>query len=239
MTKYLDFEKLEAIDPVAFRATKPFPYTNPQRLLTDEGFKALLENMPDVSLFEKIFGYRRLGGQEPHDRYALEYTSDASVPEPWRDFIAELCSDRYRNALARLFGARNIEFRFHWHYTPAGCAVSPHTDSERENGSHLFYLNAEGDWDPNWGGNTLVLDDGGRLDFESAPPAEDFKNRIAANMIGNYSLIFERTDHSWHAVGEINCPPDQMRRLFIVVASPSNPIRKLRNRIIGKEAEFF
>ena len=43
MTKYLDFEKLEAIDPVAFRATKPFPYTNPQRLLTDEGFKALLE----------------------------------------------------------------------------------------------------------------------------------------------------------------------------------------------------
>jgi hypothetical protein len=239
MTNYLDFGRLEAIDPVAFRGTKPFPHANPEGLLTDEGYAQLLANMPDLSLFEKVFGYRRLGGQEPHDRYALEYTSDAPVPEPWREFIAELRSDRYRDALTRLLSARSIELRFHWHYTPSGCSVSPHTDSEREHGSHLFYFNGEGDWDPDWGGNTLVLDDGGRLDFESAPAIEDFDNPTPAEIIGNRGLIFQRTDHSWHAVRAINCPADRMRRLFKVVASPRNPIRKLRNRIIGKEAEFF
>ena len=75
MNRYLDFEKLEAIDPKFFRATQPYPYANPYGLLTEDGYQRLLENMPDISLFEKIFGYRRLGGQEPHNRYALEWTS--------------------------------------------------------------------------------------------------------------------------------------------------------------------
>ena len=79
MTQYLNFEKLEAIDPAAFLSTRPFPHANPQGLLTDEGFDRLLRNMPDISMFEKIFGYRRLGGQEPHNRYALEYEEHAGI----------------------------------------------------------------------------------------------------------------------------------------------------------------
>ena len=62
--QYLDFDKLEAIDPAEFLARSPFPHANPQGLLTDEGFEKLLHNMPDISMFEKIFNYRRLGGQE-------------------------------------------------------------------------------------------------------------------------------------------------------------------------------
>ena len=239
MTQYLDFEKLEAIDPVAFRAHKPFPYANPAGLLTDEGYEKLLRNMPNVSRFEKIFNYRRLGGQEPHNRYALEWTPDADVPQPWQEFIAELRSDRYREAVARLMGGKKVEFRFHWHYTPNGCSVSPHTDSKREHGSHLFYFNAEGEWDPSWGGETLVLDDGGRLDFETAPDYKDFEAEIPAKSIGNYSLIFERTDHAWHAVREIRCPKDKMRRLFIVVVSPKTLYWKIRDRVIGKKVRFY
>lgn len=237
--QYLDFEKLEAIDPVAFRATKPFPYANPYGLLTDTGYQSLLENMPDISIFEKIFGYRRLGGQDPHNRYALEWTPDVEVPKPWQDFIDELRSDRYRRAVARLMGANKVEFRFHWHYTPNGCSVSPHTDSKREHGSHLFYFNAEGEWDPSWGGDTLILDDGGKLDFRTAPSYEDFVAEIPAKSIGNYSLIFERTDRAWHAVREIRCPEDRMRRLFIVVVSPDNLFWKIRDRVVGKKVKFY
>jgi len=239
MTQYLDFAKLEAIDPAAFRSTQPFPYANPYGLLTDEGYQQLLANMPDISLFEKIFGYRRLGGQEPHDRYSLEWTPEVKVPEPWEQFIAELRSERYRKAVARLMGGKKVEFRFHWHYTPNGCSVSPHTDSKREHGSHLFYFNAEGEWDPTWGGETLILDDGGKLDFRTAPAYEDFVAEIPAKSIGNYSLIFERTDRAWHAVREIHCPEGQMRRLFIVVVSPDNLFWKVRDRIIGKKVRFF
>ena len=239
MTKYLDFEKLEAIDASEFLATKPYPWVNPQGLLTDEGFDRLLHNMPDLDLFEKKFGYERIAGQKPHDRYSLEYTSNAAVPAPWQEFIAELCSDRYRNALARLFNARKINLRFHWHYTPNGCSVSPHTDSVREHGSQLFYFNSEDDWDPAWGGDTLVLDDGGRLKFETAPSLDDFANEIAAKSIGNYSMIFQRTRHSWHAVREIQCPEDRVRRVFIVVANPENLYRTIRDRVMGKKVQRF
>jgi hypothetical protein len=237
--RYLNIEKLEAIDPDEFRSTSPYPWINPQGLITEEGYQLLIDNMPDVSLFEKKFGYERIAGQAPHDRYSLEYATDTPVPEPWREFIAELCRDRYRNAMARLFGARKINMRFHWHYTPNGCSVSPHTDSVREHGSQLFYFNSEKDWDPSWGGDTLVLDDGGQLEFESAPQLDNFKNEIAAESIGNYSLIFERTRHSWHAVREIQCPEGRLRRVFIVVTNPENLYRTVRDKVMRKQVHRF
>ena len=236
---YLNFDKLEAIDAAKFRSTSPFPWINPAGLLTEEGYDQLLNNMPDVALFEKKFGYGRIAGQKPHDRYSLEYAPGTPVPQPWQEFIAELCSDRYRNCLARLFGARKINLRFHWHYTPNGCSVSPHTDSVREHGSQLFYFNSAKDWDPAWGGDTLVLDDGGQLEFESAPQLEDFKNEISAQSIGNYSLIFERTRHSWHAVREIRCPEDRLRCVFIVVTNPENLYRTLRDKVMRKKVHRF
>ncbi len=237
--QYLDFDKFKAIDADKFRATRPYPWLNPQGLLTDAGYQRLLDNMPDVDLFEKKFGYERIAGQKPHDRYSLEYGPDTAVPEPWKEFIAELCSDDYRLTLAKLFGARKINLRFHWHYTPNGCSVSPHTDSVREHGSQLFYFNSEEDWDPAWGGDTLVLDDGGRLEFETAPSLDDFSNEVSASSIGNYSLIFERTRHSWHAVREIRCPEDRLRRVFIVVANPENLYRTVRDKVMRKNVQRF
>ncbi len=237
--QYIDFYRFKAIDPTGFRATQPYPWINPQGLLTNEGYQRLLDNMPDVSLFEKKFGYGRIAGQKPHDRYSLEYAPGTPVPEPWQEFITELCSDDYRKTLAKLLGARKINLRFHWHYTPNGCSVSPHTDSVREHGSQLFYFNREGEWDPAWGGDTLVLDDGGKLEFETAPTLDDFNNEIAANSIGNQSLIFERTRHSWHAVRKISCPEDHMRRVFIVVANPENIYRTVRDRVMRKQVHRF
>ena len=239
MKAFFDFDRFEAIDEVSFRGQKPFPFLNPAGLLAPGAWEELEAQLPPVELFEEKFGKKRHGGQMPHDRYSLEYTSNAAVPAPWQEFIAELCSDRYRKILARLFDARKINLRFHWHYTPNGCSVSPHTDSVREHGSQLFYFNSEDEWDPAWGGDTLVLDDGGRLKFESAPSFEDFKNEIAAKSIGNYSLIFKRTPRSWHAVREIQCPEDHLRRVFIVVVNPENLYRTIRDRVMGKKVQRF
>ena len=84
-----------------------------------------------------------------------------------------------------------------------------------------------------------MLDDGGRLEFETAPELEDFDNEIAASSIGNYSLIFQRTRHSWHAVREIQCPDDRVRRVFIVVVNPENLYRTIRDRVMGKKVQRF
>ena len=53
--QYIDFDRFKAIDPAGFRTTQPYPWINPQGLLTDAGYQRLLDNMPDVSLFEKKF----------------------------------------------------------------------------------------------------------------------------------------------------------------------------------------
>ena len=153
VSQYLDIDRLESIDASDFRARSPYPWANPDNLLTEEGYRLLLENMPDVSQFTREFGKERRGKQAPHDRYSLEYTEGMDVPEPWQDFIDELRGDRYRAAIGRLFDAKNPEFRFHWHYAPPSCSVSPHCDAKREFGAHIWYFNSEEEWDPEWGGN--------------------------------------------------------------------------------------
>jgi len=237
--KYLNIDKLRGLSREEFLRIRPYPYYNTEGVLTEEGFRELVDNMPPLELFEQKFGYERRAGQAPHDRYSLEYTPDTPVPAPWRAFIDELCSDDYRHEIERLLGAKKAEFRFHWHYTPTGCDVSPHCDARREHGSHLFYFNAEDEWDPAWGGSTLVLDDGGRLDYNSAPDYDQFDAVLECDSIGNYSSLMLRTDHAWHAVRPITCPEDHMRRIFIVVVNPDNLFWKVRDRLVGKQIQRF
>jgi hypothetical protein len=237
--KYLDIEKLRGLSCEEFRSIEPYPYYNTEGMLTAAGFEDLLHNMPALETFDDIFGKARRAGQAPHDRYSLEYKPDTQVPQPWKEFIGELCSDAYRREIERLLGARKVEFRFHWHYTPSGCDVSPHCDARREHGSHLFYFNSEDDWEPDWGGATLVLDDGGRLSYDSAPSLEEFDAVHEVQSIGNYSALMLRTDHAWHAVRPISCPQDRLRRIFIVVVNPDNLFWKVRDRIVGKSIQRF
>ena len=237
--KYLDIEKLRALTREEFLGVKPYPYHNAMGIITEQGFQDLLANMPSLDIFDQKFGKERRAGQAPHDRYSLEYAPGMEVPQPWQEFIAELCSDDYRHEIERLLGARKAEFRFHWHYTPTGADVSPHCDARREHGSHLFYFNSEDDWDPAWGGSTLVLDDGGRLDYNSAPDYTEFDNIIECESIGNYSSLMLRTDHAWHAVRAIDCPEDRLRRVFIVVINPDSLFWKIRDRLIGKKIYRF
>ena len=90
MPQYLDVDRLEAIDTQEFRSTSPYPWANPEGLLTPEGYRALLAKMPDIAMFERKFGKQRRADQALHDRYSLEYAEGMAVPKPWEDFIGEL-----------------------------------------------------------------------------------------------------------------------------------------------------
>lgn len=214
---YLDFDRLDSLDAAVFQGQSPYPWINPQGLLTDDGLRRLIDNSPDVALFEKIFGKARAHGQQSHDRYSLEYRAGLALPGCWRDFIAELEGPEYRRFIARMFGRGFFRLRLHWHYTPSGCSVSPHCDARDKLGSHIFYLNHGGDWDPAWGGETMVLDDGGRFKRGSAPGFEDFDRAISAEAMDNHSFLFARKGNSWHGVRALNCPEGRLRKVFIVV----------------------
>jgi len=87
---YLNLERLNQIDPKMFKAQKPYPWINPEGLLTDEGYQRLQGTLPDVSLFERRFDAQRKYGQKSHDRYTLEWRTNPPVAPPWKEFVAEL-----------------------------------------------------------------------------------------------------------------------------------------------------
>jgi hypothetical protein len=226
---YLDLHRLDAIDEREFQSAKPYPWLGFADLLTPEGYQRLVETLPDVSRFQPYFAVPRAHGQQSHDRYVLEYRDDLDVADAWHEFVRELRGERYRRFLRRMLGRGMLTLSYHWHYTPAGCSVSPHCDAKHKLGSHIFYLNTPADWDPSWGGETLILDDGGRFSRSSAPRFEDFDAAFTAESIGNRSLLFGRGERSWHGVREIQCPEGAFRKVFIVVIG--DRLRTLRHRL--------
>jgi hypothetical protein len=226
---YLNQDFLNRFDPRTFREADPYPWMNPEGMLTDAGYRELVENMPDMSLFTPSFGVQRKYGQQSHERYILEYVDGLELPACWQAFVDELRGDTYRQFITDLLGRGNFRFRFHWHYTPKACSVSPHCDARGKLGSQIFYLNDD-DWDTAWGGETVILDDKGRFSAQSSPAWEEFDTAMPAETAGNRSLIFGRRGNSWHGVRELTCPDGAYRQVFIVVFEDYRPGRMFLKR---------
>jgi hypothetical protein len=233
--QYLSLDRMRQIDAQSFRERRPFPWVNIQGLVNDAGFRQLSASLPDLASFGKHSGHNRGYG----DLYTLQYRPGLEVSQPWRDFTAELYGPEYRDFLRRLFGlsaGQRIELTMHWHFGPSGFSITPHVDARRKMGSHIFYLNTEADWEARWGGQTLVLDDDGRLPATARPSFTDLREAGASNVLGNQSFIFQRNDHSWHGVRPVECPPDRLRKVFIVVINRVN-LQVLWRRLRGKDAD--
>ncbi len=224
--KYLDASHLNSLDAAAFQRQTPYPWANPAGLVTQHGYQQLRDNPPDFSLFKKLFGKQRKHGQQSHDRYSLIYQDGLPVPDVWQEFIAELRGDEYGRFIREHFGVRSFDLRFIWFFTPAGCSVSPHCDHYNKIGVHLFYLNTDTDWKPEWGGETLVLGSAKSFKRTSAPQFGDFSSTFAGKTTGTHSLFFKRTSNSWHGVREITCPEGYLRKVFMVSFQHTNIFSK-------------
>ncbi len=235
--QFLNPAVMRDIDAAEFRAVRPFPWVNPQHFITDQGFGELLATMPDISRFRAFFGKQRKHGQASHDRFVLDYEDGMPLSPAWASLIEELRGDDYRGLVCKLLNVSQVRFRFHWHFTPNGGEVSPHCDSRGKIGSHIFYLNTDQDWQPDWGGETVILDDGGRITPDNAPAFEDFDAMYPAQIWDNRSLIFGRRGNSWHGVRRINCPENYYRKVFIVVFEEYRPVhmalKKARRLLSG------
>jgi len=242
---YLDLGRLSQIaeQSSTFLNRKPFPWLNVERVVRDDGFRRLCAELPSLELFQPEFGLERAYGQQSHDRYALQYQPklDTDLSAPWREFIRELQAEPYSAFLRQIYGIKPRErfvLSMHWHFAPNGASVSAHTDARRKIGSHIFYFNTEDDWNPTWGGQTLVLDDEGRLSAHASPKVETLRQVAASEILGNMSFLFKRTEHSWHAVRPIACPRDRLRKVFIVVVNRVN-LQVLWRRLRGKDPDGY
>lgn len=239
--EYLNRACIEGVSAQAFQKQHPYPWVDIQGSLTQQGYEQLRATLPNVSLFDKKVGVKRAYGQGYHDRYILHYLPSVPVAEPWKEFIAELHQAPYQTFLRRMFGFRpgkRLILTLEWYYAWQGCAVSPHCDARRKLATHIFYFNTEEDWESSWGGQILMLDDGKRLHPHSAPSFDELGVGGSIDPRGNGSLLFQRTEHSWHGVRPLQPPPGQLRKLFIITVNiPTWQV--VWRRIRGKDPDGY
>ena len=152
MPQYLDIDRLEAIDPREFRSRSPYPWAEPGEPADALGLPGAAGEHAGRGACSSASSASSAG---PSRRRTI--ATRWSTPKGWRcrslgrissaSCAASATATRSRGCSTR----KDPEFRFHWHYTPAGCSVSPHCDSKREFGSHIWYFNAEDEWDPQLG----------------------------------------------------------------------------------------
>jgi hypothetical protein len=225
-SKFLDESVMAAFDVDAFLATRPFPWHTLDGLLTDVGFEALRNDYPPLELFDWHAGRRGRRYVKPQDRYFLEYDSTAQaapgnagpddLPAAWRQFIDELeTSAPYRALIEQIIDSPIQLVRYTWHMGVTGSEVCPHIDTDTKMATNIFYFNTVDDWDPAWGGNTIILD--GKKPGVEYPDFGDFDAGETLEYLGNRSLLFRNTADAWHGVRPLTCPEGSYRRIFNVV----------------------
>ncbi|MGA7952689.1 MAG: hypothetical protein WCA07_04125 [Gloeobacterales cyanobacterium] len=251
---FINSELLQDFDLEKFKKNEPFPWFNFHSFLTPEAFSELYLDFPSFELFEKHMGIDRYG-QRPHNRYYLAYENTIytylyrergegiakreDLPIPWQRFIDELETNQvYDNFIKSVFDVKHYNVRYAWHLGFNTSEVSPHRDSERKIGTHIFYFNTSDDWDINWGGSTLVL--GGKLTTSQNPDFDDFTVVKSCQITDNNSFLFKNTANAWHGVKTLTCPAGKFRRLFNIIYEfprvPESPkeINSISPLIVGK-----
>lgn len=217
--EYLNRDCLRDLSPEEFQRRRPYPWVNIPHSLTAEGYWRLRATLPRVEAFDKQVNVRRAYGQAPHDRYLLHFRPGVEVEKPWLEFIAELQGPVYQSFLRRMLGDHRFIPTFEWYYAWDRCGVSPHCDAARKLATQIFYFNTDEDWRPEWGGQILILDSQRRFRTHSGPGFDELKVAASIEPLGNGSLLFQRTPHSWHGVRPLECPAGVLRRLFIVTVN--------------------
>jgi hypothetical protein len=229
---FINYKLLQSLNIEKFKQNKPFPWFNFQSFLTPEAFRELYLSFPPLEIFEKHVGMERGYGQRPHNRYYLAYEDSiynnlhrennegivkkVDLPIPWQRFIEELETNQiYNDFIKSAFEVSNYHVRYAWHLGFNGSEVSPHQDSKKKIGTHIFYFNNSEDWETTWGGSTLVL--GGKSTNSQNPEFEDFTIIKSTQVADNYSFLFKNTVDSWHGVRALTCPPGKFRKLFNVI----------------------
>ncbi len=220
---FLNYECIKSVCADAFQTQKPYPWAHMQDTLTAAGWDKLRATLPDMTEFERWIDVKRGYGQAPHNRGILHYQNGMAIAQPWQEFVAELQGPAYDAFLRRMLGLtpdQKIILTMEWYYAWQGCSVSPHCDARRKIATHIFFFANDEDWPRAWGGDILILDDEGRWKAHSAPGFDDLKVAASLDLRKNGSLLFQRTEHSWHGVRPLQAPrPDVYRKLFIVTVN--------------------
>ena len=198
-------------------------------ILSDDAFTQLSTAYPPAHLFQRHENIHRKHGQRPHNRLylgiesrdvasiaRLDELNDLDPAGIWKRFLEGIKTDSdYHKSVSSFLGVNKYQIRFAWHLTAPGEDVSPHLDSVRKLGTHIFYFNQRLEWRHDWGGETLILN--GKMTDRMSPEVMDFEKVKSIPIRKNRSLLFRNCDHCWHGVAPLRSPEDTYRKTFHII----------------------
>ncbi|WP_371500509.1 2OG-Fe(II) oxygenase [Kitasatospora sp. NBC_00374] len=178
--------------------THPYRWAVAQDLLPAGSRARLRADLPELDAFRRI--ERTSGGDKTYGMYVLPLVSRGralagleQAGAAWRDFTAAVLGAGYRSWVRAAVGADTDSCPIDvgvFVFGP-GDGVSSHTDKADKRATHVFYLNEQ--WRAQDGGSFLVR----------AEPGEDSPAVASVVPGAGRSVVFARSDASWHAVAPI------------------------------------
>ena len=202
----LDREKLRA----EFRSARPFPFLVIDDFL-DPGFAAeVSRSFPSYDEAEKI----GRSFEAVNESRKTQVTDYQRFPGPVRKLADALAAPEFLESLSFVTGIRNLLWDADFvgggmHQTAARGRLDVHVDFNRlpSTGAYrrlnlLLYLNPT--WEDAWGGGLELWD------HEVKTRSHYITPRL------NRCVLFETSDHSYHGVTALRCPPDVSRKSFAI-----------------------
>jgi len=188
-----------------FASARPFPFVAIDDFLDPAFAREVAGSFPR---FEDTRRHgRTFRGVNEHLK--VQTTTPSRFPPPIRRLSDALATKAFREAAAEISGIPNLLWDpgFHgggMHQTAASGRLDVHVDFNRLDTPRIYrrlnlliYLNER--WSPAWGGQLELWNRNvSRCEQSFAP-------------VLNRAILFETSDHSWHGVQPVRCPPGIQR----------------------------
>lgn len=184
----------------------PYPWVlvRPGELIAPDDALRLAASFPVDGMVRLDRGSRTHGKRYRNYSLPIGEENAAALPPVWRQLIADLRSQRYRENMAALLGqpvAARQEIRLVRHGPDDW--LEPHTDSAEKLFTQVFYFN------PGWRES-----DGGWLEILDSADPGSARSRVLPEL--GASVIIRRSERSWHRVAKVS-PEAQAHRQSLIV----------------------
>lgn len=149
----------------------------------------------------------REGRYKLEERTIIDGGAECEVEDlrpPWRELTRSLLSESYCRFIEDRTGANLVgtSLKVRLYSYVGGDWMSPHTDPADRASTHLIYLSEH--WRSDWGG---------ALQFLSTSDSHDVVHELVPRL--NVSVIFQRSESSFHAVTGVKVGVKEVRQVVI------------------------
>lgn len=193
-----------------FRSSRPFPFVVIDNFLEPDFAHEVARSYPDFETAMKM----GLAFKKVNENLKVQVTEYEKFPPATQRLADALAEPQLLQQLSEITGVKDLLWDGGFagggmHQTASSGLLDVHVDFNRLEGKNLYrrlnlllYLNPV--WQEEWGGLIELWDREVKVRHHAFVP------------VMNRCVIFETSDHSFHGVTAVKCPPDVQRKSFAV-----------------------